>query len=520
MRPLASKALGPAVGVLLAFLAASTVVGSPGETLEGSVQFSAATLGGETNLTSPWLGALHMISDGAVPLKGSWSLEAAQAELNWSRVVVTGAGNSPTDPDRSLITMGSPRAYWGQRSYAEVHLSSQIGALNANLLLVPGPGRPVAVEVGTYSNMQAQAATGQTWLAGAPSNHTPELAEYSKRLSHAYVTVSGQPLLRGKLAMAGTVRGDFTLHVWGSDVTVRVANDTHSYRSGAWWTNATGPGPRGAVREEHWQLLRIKVDGGTLQLDHKNGIAQWTGPSAYVRTNGTAVFEQARGSFWSPTHRYDADGQTVKVDGNLKQWLSANPSFPGRLVSEIEAFQAQVDLEPSAAVPKSRTDSDGVLWWGMGLGALGAVAAICFFAVRRIQATRDGPAMLSLAETAMAERRFRDALRLTKALLRGHPAQPDAWFVHSASRIELGDAAWVVRELTPRMKALGSPSSLAYLLTIAHVHQGNRALAKRWFEVVRRDPNLLNDFLNSPRLAEVRARLGLVWGPSADTGYA
>lgn len=177
MRSPLHRALGLQVGLLVACLVVSTVQARSGEDLEGSVRFAQANLLGETNLVSPDLGALHLVAGDAVPLSGSWSLHASNVIVNWSRVRVTAAGQSPTDPDRPATTAGSPRASAGNAQYSNAFVSSAVEAMGASVLFLPRSSGQVELQASTNYSLAAQPTDGENWSAGLFSNQTTHVGD-------------------------------------------------------------------------------------------------------------------------------------------------------------------------------------------------------------------------------------------------------------------------------------------------------------------------------------------------------
>lgn len=487
------------------------------DALQGRIDFSSAILEGDSEATTPRLGALHALPEKGV-LRGELSASASEIQVKWLFRKSLGVGTHPDDPDRPLYEQGPAQPQEGTDSFGRGSISFQLVSSMAGLLAIPKPSASVSLEANASTSLSVTPASGQRWVVGEVDNNSRGAG--SPPMIFAYATVAGQPVLRTQGALTWAAHGDLILSIWGANLTVQGDTGSRNYRTGAWWENATGPGPRGTVRDEYRQLVEVHLSDATLTWHHRAGIAQWTAPEAYVRTNGTAVFEQARGSLWSPTHRYDADGQTVRIEGNLQQRLSLNPSFPGQLVSEIEASQAQVDLEPSAAVPKSVTASDRVLWRAVVVVALAFMLALGLFGVRRWRTVGNPDDWLVQAQMALSNRNTSRAMGLARRLLRHQPNHAEAWFVYGAGLLQRESYARLVGEFDPLPDSVKQSPAVAWVLGLSYFLLGRKEPALRWLAFAGRSPEFLQELQESPLLADLRRderfqrRLGMEPSPA------
>lgn len=500
-----------------------SVESAAGETVFGSLQFDHATFSGETASVTSDLSAFHSSADEGVPLRASWSLDAAHVLVNWTRHERAGTGSSPTDPGNSLVTAG-PQWEYGDDSHQDASLSSEASTTAANLLILPNPGTPLRLETGTESSIDLAQGDGARWTAGAFDQQSTALGNSAIQLTQSYDTTPGVPVLQGADGLMATISGSFSIYVWGANVTVQDgSNQTRTYQSGAWHDNQVGPGPRGAVRDEHWQFLRVHVTDAVLRLTHETGLVEWTAPSVETRTEGTASYVHADGTLESAERIYTANQSPLTIEGRITQESQATTNG---LLARIHADGATVSTA-STAIPKTPgSEYVNVLWWVLALAGLLVLVAGAVWGLRRLRAATDWRIQLARAEDAFERRRFHASDRRLARLLQRDQipapgAQADAWFLRGAARLELGDPGWLLREAAPRMDQLGNPSMLAYLLTLAAMEVGDAAAARRWFGLVRQDALVMQAFLEDPRLRALRKRWGFVWERGTEAaGYA
>lgn len=504
--------------VALAALASPAAFGAGSEDVEGTIDFSGATLTGETVVTTSAFEAASLTPT-TQNLRMHWNLQASSMVVNWTRVTSTNAGFSPTDPESGLVDVTDEEAESGERWFGPSGAASSVDALDANLLIRPLAGREARMECTSSRMLVAEPSEGRDWSAGYFSNRSVGLSD-ARPVTVTYTTTEGAPLFAAEGPLLWTIRGDFSLYMWGSNVSVEDGIEPKSYRSGAWYENSTGSqtGPRGVARTEYWQLLRLDVTDGALVLLHDQGEAGWTAPEARVETVGSATFEESRGTLESAETIFELDGATLTIEGDILQTFRASEDAPGSLSSYVNARGASL-RGASLTMPNPHVASSAILIVSLPLLGLAAIIG-AFYGVRQYQ-TRSWNYNLRKAEQALGERRFEDAVKHTSRLIDRRAASTaaatDALFLHAAARIEAGDPDWILRELPRRMLELGSPPTLAYLVALAAAQVGDVANTKKWMDAIRHDPQLVADFLVDPRIAHRRSQL--VAMAKTDTAY-
>lgn len=458
-----AKTSGLAGLVLLLPTIFAPLVEEPGD----GIQTSEALVEGIGKRPHAAADALHFRGTQGNPWTSSWTLQAGEVVVNWTRLVRQGVGTSPTDPSQSRLTVGL-RETSGDESYNGASVTGRVSSSYANTLVIPRPGNPLGLETNLESPLTVQPSAGEVWRAGHFSNETTEVGQATHEASYTFRMAEDQAVIQGTEPFAGTVRGNFTLYVWGPEVTVRADDQNQNYWSGARLRNATGPGPRGTARDEHLQFLRIRATDAILQFDHTAGLAQWTTPDAVA--------------------------------------------------------QPDAAVTPSALAQTPDSDFQRLVGWILLASGVAALVGCVVWVIRRVRRERDWSIQLAKAQDDIIAKRYTRSDRRLARLLRRNPpttdARLEACFLRGLGRLEMGNPAWLLRETASRMDELGNPAILAYLIMLAAVETGNMEAARKWGEIVRQDPSIWESSLGDERLQKHRVRLGL-WGEGffEATGY-
>ncbi|MBI2076764.1 MAG: hypothetical protein HYT80_00120, partial [Euryarchaeota archaeon] len=259
-------------------------------------------------------------------------------------------------------------------------LEATAPSIEATILVV---ARAAEGEVREAGAAAVAPSHGQTWTSGPFSNRSVGLGPMARQLTADYPTTPGHPILQTRAPHKATISGEFTVYVWGPNVTVISDDGREVFRSGAWYDNVTGPqvGPRGATRTDYWQLVRIDVTEGTAAIEHEAGHAQWVAPAMMVENTGIAAFVGAEGALHSKTKLYELGGRELSVTGVVR--LSVSPGKPGTasLASRVDANAATISVPASATIPAPGAAIPG-LAWPLLMGLAGAATALALAARR------------------------------------------------------------------------------------------------------------------------------------------
>lgn len=465
------------------------------------------------NIMGPGVDAILIDSTtGDVAYEVTWSLTAERSLVNWTNTTALGVGEAKSDANRSFYAHEQGSAS-GERNHWLPSLTSKSRDPQGNLLILT-EGFPGISEIRTWEDAIFSTAESEEWWIGTFSNKTRS-TDPNHPTTYQYVLPDGQPVIRTKNGTL-VLEGNFSLHVWGGDVVVDEPNRHRTtYRSGTWWTDPVAPvlSPKGVARQEHHQLLRIEATNATLRLTQHAGIAQWTGPSVTVSTNGTARIHDAIGTLTSATGDYLFHRDDVRLEGDLHFNCSNLTADVTRLHCRVDATGAQVNhppdviKEPGPLVPDTsrnenataeavttldRHDDHEVL---MLLFTPFAVVAAAVGALVLRHRTVNGPPdeYLARAEAALVRRRPGKARRFARRALRagGRPTNP--WFVFGASLLQQGRNRTATRRLRRALDDHGDAIQrppIAFLLAVCYLRLDDRREAARWAEIAGQDPGL------------------------------
>ncbi len=481
-----------------------TVQAARGDVLRGEVVFSSSVLLGETSAASSAVAALHFSSDTS-NLEGSWTLRADEVLVNWTRMQRTGAGASPNDPNESLANTGPPERRYGETSYHNASLASAINALGANLLVLPGTA---TLDVDYTGELRSQPADAEKWASGPFSNHT--VAAFDDPMIKSYATRAGDGIFRSTQGFRGTLHGDVVLYAWGANITVdQPGEPSQSFRSGSWHENATATqaGPRGLVRTDYRQLVRIEASDATLHFTHHGGLGQWAASDARTATNGTALWERASGRLQTGSDVYTSREERIRIDGAIAQTLHRDPGSPDRLSSRVTASAASINLIPNAA--PAPTSASSVVGWMTSLVLLIALAALA-----AVWWKRESPVRQLKMIDQMSDLLGKDPAKVERKLrrrVRRDPHDREARILYAQSVLELGRNKELLRQFEPVLRRSSQPEpALAYILAKASARLKRAAKTIELIEEATQEPvlreQILQDVELQPFLATQRRR--------------
>lgn len=488
------------------------------DNLSGTIGHRGTILAGDVEIqNSEFSAALYAVNPGHVA-RQTFELTAANVVLNRTYEVRLGVGTSPTNPSSYLA--GYPT---GQGSDEATFIDPVILASgdhnDVGLLVLPARPGSAQVRASNASGTSADAARSETWAVGSRGNGNRVNASAPNQanpLDRYYIPRLTDITFDTQSPIHLVVQGNFIVTLWGHNATVVTGGDEEHYRSGRWDENITT-----AKRDRYSQLIELRVTDGTLHVDTQAGRTRWNAPEAQVETTGATTFTRAEGTLHAADEVIQLAGQDFRVVGTMGETIRRGITSP--LESMLEAQGADVNVAPIAAAGPTMIRQGGlaILLVSVLVAVLLAVAAV--FLVRHIRLARDWSVVMTKAQEAMLDRDWGRSFQLSHKLLYREAPRPewkvDPWFVHSASRMELGDFDWILREVPPQMEDLQNPPTLAYLLTLAAVKTGDLKAARKWGRLFRDDPETMAAFLKDPATADFRAQLG--YGTSSSlAGYA
>lgn len=502
------RALG--IGVLAILLLVPTSSATAGHSVVGSLSFSEAAMIGESNVDTQSVAVIHAtagkpkddlsLEDAA--LEGVWTLTAARTVTAWSRLTVTGVGSSPGSSNESFATVGSPQASSGEESFADGTFLSEITGSSGNLLLLPREGSALEFHAYNVSRLNAQPSQGEKWSAGRYTN----LSQGQTYQTETFETELGEPIFRSTTPVGWTAKGDFTMYIWGANVTANDGTQTTTYRSGSWYENATGSqlGPRGLARTEYWQLLTMTAFDATIRFDMSEGLAQWAALDSTIQTSGQVSFLAASGRFDSPTSIYQADRQPVQIGGMVSQRVQSAAASPANLFSRVDGSDSYINLASAAAKPKVPALDGGAASWMVGGFLLIALLVTATIIARRAWRGGSWDREMVKASEALVNRHNRRARWRARRLLRRDPKDADAWLVYGASLHSDDAHERVIREIGPVAQRLEMNPSLSFLVGVSSVKLSRMKQAAKWLQAAGRDPVFLREIQQSPLFEGLR----------------
>lgn len=484
----------------------------------GTVSYDAASLAGTIVSDAHRLGGAFVVpTDGGQALN-SFSLVADWVVMNSTYETRVGVGFVPTRPSAPLTTYptdaGSREKVYG---YATVEATTT--GSEAGLLIVPQRQGSARLHAANTTQVTVKPASGEVWQVGYYANNVNASApSQSNPLDRYFQPPAGDPAFTTLQRAAWQITGDLVLHVWGANLTVENATAHDTHRSGRWDENVTP-----ARRDRHAQLIELRATNASFRLETLQGVARWTAPEAGSTTTGVVTFNQPRGRLEAAQTGFELGGKTARVEGHVAQ-KTAGDGSGSRMVSHVVATVYRADASGLLLAPAASPRPSAWSVWVAGALAAAALAVLAIKAVLDYFGwSRDWSGVMTRAQEALTDNRWRRCLRLSRALLKRRAPQAEflaeAWFVHSASRMALGDYEWLLTELSPRMRRLGNPPALAYILAIVAFRVGHKAAAKKWQRVFRQDPHFMKTFLDDPALDDMRTQLGCSESP-ASAGYA
>lgn len=474
-------------GLLAVGLNSPTVAASTTHpTLSGTLDFGQLAISGQVGASFGADAAILLDALGTGNQTSNWTMKAERLTLNWTHHRRVGAGDSANDPNGSFLTHK-----WSEETdelvLVDADLTHRVDARLANQLLLVGTDSTGLLRTG--GECFASAAEREYWWAGQGSNQTKGAAPTT--LDHNYTLNPGDPVVRCPAAGI-TLQGSFRIFVWGGTVSGRASNQTVESRSGTWWEQpigATPERPKGLVREEHAQLLRLTVINGTLTLRQSQGIAQAASDRLALIANGTVRIGQANGVLATQTIRHDLRNFSIELRGLAEIALARSQTASSRLEASLTA--SAVLLSDEGGELKSRrinptlrslsrvapAKNNGALesLWLVPLAL--TLMALVGLGLRRLTPRPHPRALLAFATLRLLNHESKEAGRLARRLLQRYPQTPEALFVAATSLVQQGKNGEAIRLLRPSYRRYGKTdrATLAYVLAVAAARDGKTA---------------------------------------------
>ncbi len=492
----ANQTLGLSLPLFLVFtlLATSIASAQTGAVYTGSVTVQSVRAEGLAKVT---LGASRalLLDDGGENVSASMRLSAAQLTVNWTHVVRQGFGQSESDPEGSLYSHSfEPRH--GEKRFSDVEGVHSVDHALANQLILL---EEATVDFQSSGKCFGSEVEAETWRGGMTSNRSTSAGPTP--LETEFPILPGSVIARctgGRIEIAG----NFQVYLWRGDL--RVAETEDVFRSGVWYENATAPNsiaPRGITREEHAQLLRLDVNGGTMRIEQDSGLLQANAQSMDLEVQGKVHLAKASGLIQSAANSYrleDSDAtfsgdtllplkpgdDTLIIDGlrsSAKEFTSSPESTTvGPAIGSGQARPISGSFK--AAAPNQATP----LWLLASLFMLSA-AAVGAFRFWPVHAHPD--ALLAFAADALEDRRPTEARAAAGKALRRNRKDPRALLLIAASYMQEGNPEAAVGALEPSFQVQTGQdrATFAYVLAVASARIGDSVAKNHWIEEAERD---------------------------------
>lgn len=433
----------------------------------------------------------------------SWTLDASTVDVHWDRDTWLEAGR-PTNASEPLGTIQLQSTH-GDEAFVSPHAQAKAAAFPGSLDVVTAAGQA----------MTLRGEAVQTTLRSNPTGHrvTAAAADYPP-LQVRYAVASD--LIQGEAGEANvTLTGNFSIHVWSMNVTVRHAHGESTFQSGT-WTQGIGPDPDATpphVRERHYQTLRLDVADGTLRIANHDGHTEWLAPHLNATGTGAAAFQEPDES----DARQSAGPPNVPVAGNLTLETWAEPSDWPRLQATLRpdetgptplAADPETARQPPGSGPPAPAGPPIPYAW---MAAIAIASAAGVLAARRMRSST-----VADLEWALLSGRIRHARRLGSRLLRRNPGDENILFLYGTALLAMKDHDTIRRRVEPQAKKVPATrrAALAYILTASASAQGDLERARRWAA----------DACQEPTLRKRLSQMGLIAGRKpnhpASAGYA
>lgn len=483
--------------LLLSGDAAASVV-----TATGQLDHSAMNLLGRIRADMS-LTVLQATGDeGGLLMDGAGS--AVRLIVNSTRRDRVGAGSSNAE-NESLVGVAKGPTQQAEASFEYASWTIESVQHNANVTLEPiteGSARTALLEL---DRSDIVASAERHWTAGQDSDDV-QTGDPPMQLQRGIRVPAGLPLLETERGQFSTM-GDYWIHLWGVNLTVtdREGNK-HAYRSGAWIDNATGPGGQGAVRDHHYQFVRVRLEQASGNLSVSSGLVRAVGSRSVVEVEGTMFARVREGLLEEASRTVTVQDEDLRIEGKVE--LDIGPSEkPQELHSDLEfqgsATTATGDLFPPQAGLYVRLAplAPRVALVSLGIGFAGLLVGL---GIRR---RGDSALSLAAAEDALVARRPREALRHARAVLRQDKLDPDALLILAASRLQGGKERELLREVEPAASRLPPERAggLALVLALAHMRLGHADAAIRWVKVACLERPLRERLLLDPLFQPLRS---------------
>lgn len=441
---------------------------------------------------------------------GHWTLSAPEAVVNWTRVTQKAVAQSPTQADASLLQHKTESAAYGEDAYTNASIAAIPSGAQGAFMAIPLPAGPAPELEGLRLRAaHMEPSRSEVWAVGAFSNQTlTNDPDSLLRATHA--VRPGMMVVEGVGEAEVRLRGDFVVVAWEINVTVESARPDVTYPSGKWWNNATldVANERGVARDEHLQLLQIRVRNATLHVVSSAGQLDWTAPAMELSTTGLVEYENANGWVETPQWRHVATEDDISLQGEVFQQIAA--SHDSRLVADVDAQRGVAyGFTPPQRPPES---GHPFLWEGsfVKVWAVGAGLAVALVVVGSRWWTRRVGwrlAQLDRAHDDLERGAHAPALRRARRVLGRDAGNKWAWLVYAQARRELDGPKALVDDLGQAVKPVQHGAGVALLLAESCIELGDEVTALKWLQVARRDPEFSTVIDGQPKLQALFDRL-------------
>lgn len=502
--------------------ATQDVLGEHHASLRGNLVSERVTLLQETKVGIAALDGLHFsrVHDEHPDLR--FVVDAERATIEWTRDTAYSTFHPFSDhPEASYVKVG-PMVDMerGQRTYAEPFIEAVTTQPDRMSVLVVSHDERSRGGMVTGQDDRMVVRTlpdGEYWRTGTQANGTVSPFEGDFSLQRSHWPDEGTPLAVVEGDTQGTLTGNFTVVVWGLEVTATTASQRDQYESGERVEDITGTevAEGGVVREHHMQLIEIHVENGSMTWTHSGGGTYTTGQRFDMTTTGSVLIDRAQGLLESTIGRINVYDEPVQLQGNISLTTSPEPFSRWRDTLSIGLSGSDVWIDvprtQEALTMEGHESAPWGPWVWVAIVAAVLLIATAGYGIYRYRASMDPdrPGWLINAEQAIIEKKPATARKVADRALDKDPENVDAWFIRGVTLAMDGMYVQLAEELEQTLLKLGDKGTheLAFLLVISQIRLGKYDEAGQWIVFAAQDPHLKQRIEQDPTFAPVRHHL-------------